>query len=89
MPEEEVISEPSLPHELRTKLYRILVDRFNLEELRTLCFCVEIAYDNLGGEGIEAKVRELISYLERRGRIAELLRIVKQMRPDISWENIF
>ena len=69
--------ELELPRILRP----ILVDRFDLEELRTLCFDLGVDYDSLRGEGKEAKARELVGYIERRGRLDELETRIKQLRP--------
>ena len=49
---------------------RLLV--LDLEELRTLCFYLEVDYDNLRGEGKSAKARELIRGLERQNRVHEI-----------------
>lgn len=73
--------------EARFKLYKILTDRFNDDELRTLCFALGIDYDNLRGDGKSGKARELITYLERRNEIPQLIEIGKQLRPDISWPD--
>ena len=64
------------------KLHRILADRFSKGELRTLCFTLGVDYDDLPGEGKSDKARELIVYLEHRGRIPELVETGEQLRPD-------
>jgi hypothetical protein len=71
----------------RTRLRRLLAAHFDAEELRTLCFDLGIDYDDLRGEGKAGKARELITYLERRGRLDELLTIATQLRPQVDWEN--
>ena len=65
-------------------LRRILVERFDLEELRTLCFDLSIDYDALRGEGKEARARELIAYLQRRRQLDQLTSYIRQQRPDIQ-----
>ena len=49
-----------------TQLRRLLVDYFDYEELRTLCFDLDLDYEFLPGEGKGAKVRELVAYMQRR-----------------------
>ena len=71
----------------RTKLHRLLTAHFDAEELRTLCFDLLIDYDDLRGEGKASKARELVTYLERRGRIDDLVAIVNQLRPHVDWED--
>jgi len=72
-----------------TQLREILATRFNESELRTLCFDLDVEYDDLPGEGISDKARELVAYLERHGRISELVTIVQQKRPDVSLNGLF
>jgi len=71
----------------RTKLRQTIVEYFNAGEMRTLCFDLGVDYDDLPGQGKANKARELISYLQRRDRLPELMRMVKQLRPNISWED--
>jgi len=68
-----------------TELRQILDARFDAGELRTLCFDLGVDYDDLPGEGKSDKARELVAYLERHGRLSELIRTGKQLRPDIAW----
>ena len=65
-------------------LRRVLVDRLDLEELRTLCFDLGVDYDNLGGEGKGGKVRELLAYFQRRDQLSQLVRYIRHHRPDIE-----
>jgi hypothetical protein len=76
-----------LAHEQRepVRLRQILVERFNTEELRTLCYDLGVAFDELGGTNRAGKARELVAYLERRQRLGDLIRTGKRQRPDIDW----
>ncbi|MBL7062642.1 MAG: hypothetical protein ISS49_00355 [Anaerolineae bacterium] len=67
-----------------TELHRLLVEHFDLEELRTLAFDLGVDFDDLRGEGKAAKARELIAYLERRNRWANLVTAIKTSRSDIA-----
>jgi hypothetical protein len=69
------------------RLYDILVDQFSEGELRTLCFHLDVAYDDLPGEGRADRARELLSYLERRHRVPDLLEIGRRLRSDVPWET--
>jgi hypothetical protein len=68
-------------------LRRILVQQFDINDLRTLCFDMNIDYEGLPGDGKGAKVRELLAFLERRGRIYELLDTIRQLRPDLDLDR--
>lgn len=68
------------------KLYEILTTYFDDEELRTLCFQLNLDYDDLPAEGKSNKARELIMYLERHGRLSEIFEVGKHLRPTLTWE---
>lgn len=73
---------------LRRKLLDFLNKQFDLEELRTLCFHLNLDYDNLPGEGKQGKARELISYQVRISGedyipLRELIAEIEAMRPGV------
>ena len=68
-------------------LYQLLDQFFNEEELRTLCFDLDIDYDNLGGRGKAANARELVQRLQREGRLPDMLTLTRQRRPDVPWPD--
>ncbi len=73
----------------QSRLFQILVNRFDRSELRMLCFHLGIDYkDSLPGESKEDKVLDLIKHLERRHRILELVQAGRQLRPDIAWDDM-
>ena len=66
-------------------LHRALARLFDEEELRTLCFGLGgVEYDHLRGEGQAAKARELVKFMERRDRLAELEAAVRRERPQLD-----
>lgn len=67
-----------------TQIYELLVNRFNEEELRTLCFYIDVKFSDLAGEGLSGKARELVLFNSRRGKLQALISKIKQIRPDIS-----
>jgi len=73
---------------IRRQLFTILCDRFDLEDLRTLCFLLEVNYDSLRGEGQAARARELIHYAQNRGLLPALVEEGKALRPDIVWPDV-
>ncbi|MBN1177954.1 MAG: AAA family ATPase [Anaerolineae bacterium] len=81
-------AERSPSPDLRQMLRDVLTTYFDEEELKTLCFDLGIRYDDLPAEGASGKARELIAYLERRGRIFELIEVGKQLRPDVPWTDV-
>jgi DNA-binding NtrC family response regulator len=76
-------------HRYLVGLRRILGSRFGEGDLRDLCFDLDgVDYESLPGEDKLDKARELVSYLERRGRISELVAVGKELRPDVDWGDI-
>ena len=76
-----------LPPEKSAWLREKLIQCFDEEELRTLCSDLGVDYDRLRGEGLEARARELVAYLGRRGRIHVLIEMCIKLRPDVDWEE--
>jgi WD40 repeat protein len=68
-------------------LHEILVKHFDKDELRALCLDLKVDYDSLPGENKTSKAAELIRQLDQHNRIPELVGLVKQRRPDISWDD--
>ena len=66
------------------RLQRVLETRLDLEEFRTLCFHLGVGYDHLAGEGLGAKMRELVRYLQRRDALSQLTAWLERERPDIE-----
>ncbi|MCI0563783.1 MAG: hypothetical protein MN733_35360 [Nitrososphaera sp.] len=60
---------------------------FNEGELQTLCYTMGIDYEELGGAGKQEKVRELITYCERHGRVVELIEHCQRLRPNFEWKS--
>src|SRR5262245_15533549 len=71
----------------RAELRQILTIYFDESELRTLCFDLEIDYESLAGQGKRDKARELVAYAARRGRTAELVRLCRDLRPNVDWQK--
>jgi hypothetical protein len=69
----------------RNKMRQVLIDYFNEEEIRDLTFDLSIDYDSLRtGSNKPSKVRELIDFMEKRGRYDDLVREVKRLRPNVT-----
>jgi hypothetical protein len=67
---------------LLSRLRQFLLDYYDLEETRTLCFNLGLDYENLRGTGRREKMQSLLNYFERQGRQNELLEELHRSRPD-------
>ncbi len=70
------------------RLYGVLIERFSLEEVRTLCFQLGVDDEMWADEGKPGKVRNLLQYLDRRHQIDRLLEVVRRSRSDINWDMV-
>ncbi|MCP4423189.1 MAG: hypothetical protein GY803_01720 [Chloroflexi bacterium] len=60
------------------KLRQLIADNFSEEELRTLCSDLGVEYDDLGGRGRTANIRELIAHCQRHNLLHKLDAQVKR-----------
>ncbi len=69
-------------------LRNLLVKSYNLSELQDLCFNLHVDDEILGGTNKPDKARELLSYLDRRDRILELIQVCQRERPNREWNLV-
>ncbi len=70
----------------RSQLRHLLAEHFSLDELRTLYQNIDISFDELlGTNTTSAKSRGLITYLENRGRLDDLVLAAARARPQVNW----
>lgn len=65
----------------RNSLHHFIVNHYTLDELKSLCFNLFVDFDNLSGDTKNSKARELILYMERGGRIADLQAVLGREQP--------
>lgn len=65
-------------------LWIMLRDRTSTEDLRNLCFLLDLDYDTLPGDGRSAKAREIVAHYDRREDLDALAAALHQLRPDIE-----
>lgn len=65
------------------ELQQKMAEQFNLKELRDLCFDLGVDHEEMSSEVKKEFCRELIGYLKRRGRLAELISRVQELRPEL------
>lgn len=72
------------PSEFRAQLDSL----FGEDDLRELCFELDIDYENLPGSTKSGKARELFIYSTRRGLLESLRSACERLRPNASWPPI-
>lgn len=81
---QEFASREEQPLEMNTRfsqLLNVLNDRFDISEIREICFVLNVDYENLLGETKRAKVHSLIEYHQRRDQISMLESEILRRRP--------
>ncbi|MEM7118258.1 MAG: hypothetical protein AAF614_37870 [Chloroflexota bacterium] len=76
-----------MPPEELAHLRQLMLEAFNQGEIRTLCFDLGIAYDDLSGENRAGKVRELIAHCQRNGQLEALIDLCARRRPHLAWPS--
>ena len=80
-------SSQEKPVDLR-KLLRAINDSFSIDDLRDLCFELQLDFENLPGSAKKDKARELIIHFDRRKRINVLVTTFCELRPNVNFESI-
>lgn len=80
MPTKDSASRTILP----TEILRILTNHFNLNELSSLCFELNVDYDQIPGRILGEKARELILHARRHGFYNELVEVCLRLRPQVA-----
>jgi hypothetical protein len=83
-PDGPTIHPPPLATD-RVRFRRSLSDHFSSSELGELTYDLGLDYGDLPGSGKSAKIIELITYFERRGRYDELVQAAQAARPELEW----
>lgn len=69
----------------RRQLRDSLTAHFSMGELRSLCFDLDIEFEDLEGSSKTNKAESLLSTMERLDRIPELVQVCGQQRPNVVW----
>jgi len=81
-------SGSELDHANLVKLFQKVDRHFNDSELRDLCFQLDVDYEDFGLVGKRAKARELVTMMDRHGRLPDLTTLTAQLRPKIKWQDL-
>lgn len=73
--------------EYLSHLRESLTQYFNKDEFFTMCADLSVNFDELSGEGLSAKARELVAFLNRRNRLDELITLCGELRPNVAWHG--
>lgn len=69
----------------RSSFHDQMVDAFSIDEIRQICFDLKVNFDELPGDTLTDRCRELYLYTERRGDVHRLIEICQRERPSANW----
>ncbi len=74
-----------MANETNVYLRDLICAHFNLSELIDLCFNLGINHENLQGQTLSDKSRELVLYCNRRNFLTRLVDQCCMLRPNVAW----
>lgn len=69
-------------------LRELIAKHFNLDEIRMLCFNLNIDYEDLSGDNKAGKTMSLVLYFNRRKDLSGLIQKLREERPRVDWDVI-
>lgn len=64
----------------------LIEEYFSMDEVNDLCFRLSVKYENIPGNTLYQKSRELVKLMHRNGRIHDLTNIIRRKRPAMNKE---
>ncbi|MBP6805020.1 MAG: PQQ-like beta-propeller repeat protein [Chloroflexi bacterium] len=81
-----LLTGSTIPAEIDpTRLRQLLSEYFDMANLQTLCFDLQVDFEILRGETKTEKIMALILYVAREHRLEALLALCREARPFIEW----
>ncbi|WP_420644587.1 hypothetical protein [Candidatus Leptofilum sp.] len=84
---EKVASRQKSKQQLNKDINDLLVESFNIAELKSLCFDLDIDWEDLQGVTKTEKSRELVTYCWRRKQSYKLIEKCRDLRPNLIWTS--
>ncbi|MCA9959542.1 MAG: phosphotransferase [Anaerolineales bacterium] len=72
-------------HRTLLQLFSVLDKQLNETELQQLCFMLGVNYSDLPGQTRALKIQELLQYLNRRHRVAEMVTTAAVVNDSLDW----
>ena len=69
-------------------LRELIAKHFDLEEIKVLCFDLNVDYEDLTGEKKAGKTMSLVLYFDRRDNLSGLIQKLRKERPRVDWDLV-
>ncbi len=77
--------ESAMTESVLVQVYHRISEHFSLEEIGDLAFQSGIDAEAFGGEGRSARAQALVEHAARHGKLADLVRVARRLRPATNW----
>lgn len=75
-------------YHLGSRLFGLMADSLGADEIQILAFDLGYDYENLRGETAHMKAMQMILKAGREDRLPEMVRRLKNNRPDVDWPSV-
>ncbi len=72
----------------RAQLLALIIDNFNIDELKTLSFEIGVFWEHLDGNTLPSKSQSLIEFCERNGRLFLLISKCQEKKGHLEWPSL-
>jgi len=72
----------------KTKLRKSMNSNFSIDDIKVICFDLNIDFDNLDGNTKQTKIINLIRHCQNHTRLNDLINKLQQERPYTAWEKL-
>jgi hypothetical protein len=69
-------------------LRELITKHFDLEEIKMLCFELNLDYEDLTGDNKAGKTMSLVLYFNRRNNLFDLIQKLRKERPRVDWDAV-
>ena len=67
---------------------KLIVETFNLQEIKIICFDLSIPYDEIPGDNLSSKINSFLVSVYKLERLEDLHTILVEERPKAQWPSL-
>ena len=71
-----------------TKIFKILNDQYDMDDLDVICFELGVTFDDIAGDTQKMKAKNVTEYMDNHGRISDLLNKIRETRPALDLSDL-
>ena len=81
--------QQTMEEEPLVKIYQLITEHFGMSEMDELAAMAGVPPESYSGEARPARALSLVQFAARHGRLEELVRACRRMRPRIMWPMVY